>query len=85
MGNTPDQILTVRELACELRCSKAQVYKLINGEVSGIQKLPAIPLGKRKKVIMRSSFEAWKRAIEVARISGTITRDSEVNAADAVA
>jgi hypothetical protein len=34
---------------------------------------------------MRSSLEAWKRAIEVSPIGDTITPDSEVNAADAVA
>ena len=80
-----NEILTAKEIAVELRCSKAQVYKLINGEVPGVQKLPAIPLGKKKKVVMRSSLEAWKRTVELARISDTITPDSEVNAVDAVA
>jgi hypothetical protein len=67
-----NEILTAKEIAAELRCSKAQVYKLINGEVPGVQRLPAIPLGKKKKVVMRSSFEAWKRTIEIARINGRI-------------
>jgi hypothetical protein len=80
-----NEILTAKEIALELRCSKAQVYKLINGEVPGVQKLPTIPLGKKKKVVMRSSLEAWKRTVEVAGIDDTITRDSEVNAVDAVA
>jgi hypothetical protein len=80
-----NEILTAKEIALELRCSKAQVYKLINGEVPGVQKLPAIPLGKKKKVVMRSSLEAWKRAVELSKFSGTITPDSEVNAVDAVA
>jgi predicted DNA-binding transcriptional regulator AlpA len=80
-----DEVLTAKEVAAELRCSRAQVYKLINGEVPGIQRLPAIPLGKRKKVVMRSSLEAWKRISEIARINGTITPDSEMNAVDAVA
>jgi len=79
------EILTAAEVAAELRCSKAQVYKLINGEVPGVQKLPAIPLGKKKKVVMRSSFEAWKRTVEVARINAAMTFDSEVNAVDALA
>ena len=78
-------ILTAKEVAAELRCSKAQVYKLINGEVPGIHPLPAIPLGKKKKVVMRSSLEAWKHTVELARIGGTIASDSEVNAVDAVA
>jgi len=79
------EILTAKEVAVELRCSRAQVYKLINGEVPGIQKLPAVPLGKKKKVVMRSSLEAWKHAVEIARISDRINHDSEVNAVDAVA
>ena len=79
-----NEILTAKEVAAELRCSKAQVYKLINGAVPGITKLPSISLGKKKKVVMRSSLEVWKRTVENTRIDGTITSDSEVNAADAV-
>ena len=79
------EILNAKEVAAELRCSKAQVYKLMNGDVPGVQQLPAIPLGKRKKVVMRCSLEAWKRTIEIAPISDTIAPDSEMNAVDAVA
>ena len=58
-----DQILTTTEIAVELRCSKAQVYRLLNGAVKDVPKLPYIALG-RKKVIRRSTFEDWKRANE---------------------
>ena len=58
-----NEILTAQEVAAELRCSKAQVYKLMNGEVKERTVLPHIALG-RKKVVRRSSFEAWKRANE---------------------
>jgi hypothetical protein len=58
-----DMILTAAEVAAELRCSKAQVHKLINGEVKGCPKLRAISIG-RKRVIRRSSLEAWKRENE---------------------
>ena len=41
-GNSPkDEILTVREVADELRCSKAHVHNAINGKVSGGSPLPA--------------------------------------------
>jgi hypothetical protein len=80
----PSEILTVKEVATELRCSRAQVHKLINGQVPGIPQLPSIPLGKRKKVVMRGSLEAWKRAAEIARIDGTMSPDSGMNAVDAV-
>ena len=58
-----DTILTAVEVALELRCSKAQVHKLINGQVKGSPKLRAISIG-RKRVIRRSSLESWKRESE---------------------
>jgi hypothetical protein len=71
--STTDPILTAREIAVELRCSKSQAYKLLNGEVKGVAKIPTLPLG-RKKVVRRSSFEAWKRAVEIGAI---LSPDSE--------
>ncbi len=64
-----DQILTTTEVAAELRCSKAQVYRLLNGEVRDVPKLPCICLG-RKKVVRRSSFEEWKRDNEKGILGG---------------
>jgi len=75
------QILTAHEVAAELRCSKAQVYRLMKGEVLGIKPLPTISLG-RKKVVQRSSFEAWKEANEENRV--IVAGDSEMNAIDAL-
>jgi hypothetical protein len=65
-----DEIMTAKEVAGELRCSKAQVYRLLNGEVEGIGVLPHIQLG-RKKVVRRSSFETWKAVNE----TGILPRD----------
>jgi hypothetical protein len=70
-----DQILTTAEIAAELRCSKAQVYRLLNGEVRDVPKLPCISLG-RKKVVRRCSFEEWKRENE----KGILTAELEMNA-----
>jgi hypothetical protein len=55
-----EQILTTAEIAAELRCSKAQVYRLLNGEVRDVPKIPCISLG-RKKVVRRSALEDWMR------------------------
>jgi excisionase family DNA binding protein len=71
-------LLTAQEVAAELRCSKAQVYKLMNGEVKDRTTLPHIALG-RKRVVRRSSFEAWKAANETA----TIPPNSEMEAVGA--
>jgi excisionase family DNA binding protein len=57
------EILSIPEVAKNLRCSKAHVYNAINGKVSGVSRLPAIAMG-RKKLVRRASFEAWKQANE---------------------
>ena len=74
-----DPILTPQEIAAELRCSKAQVYKLLNGEVEGLTVLPHLALG-RKKVVPRSALEQWKQK----NICGMIPVNSEKNAVDAM-
>lgn len=55
-----DPILTVPEVAEELRCSKAQAYKLTRGEVHGSSRLPSIQIGRRR-LVRRSALERWKR------------------------
>jgi hypothetical protein len=64
-GNDPksNEILTIQEVAKELRCSKAHVHNIINGKVKNTPRLPAIPLG-RLKVIRRPTLELWKRCCE---------------------
>lgn len=57
------EILTTREVACELRCSKAHIHNLINGKVAGTAPLPAITLGRRR-LIRRASLNEWLLANE---------------------
>ena len=56
-------LLTVSEVAIDLRCSKAHVCKTIRGRVPGVTPLPAISMGRRK-LVRRSSLEQWKRENE---------------------
>jgi hypothetical protein len=77
-----DSILTAEEVSTELRCSKAHVYRLMNGEIDGLTPLPTLSLG-RKKVVMRASLEAWKRLNE--RNRAIVGNDSEGDAVDALA
>ena len=70
-----DQILTVKDIAAELRCSIAQAYNLLNGKVKGLPTLPHIALG-RKKVVRRSSFDKWKAANETGILPGDQNRDA---------
>ena len=52
-------VLTVEEVALELRVSKAHAHNLINGKVRGVRPLPAIPLGRRR-IVLRSTLERWQ-------------------------
>ena len=56
-------VLTVKEVAAELRCSKAHVHNLIAGKVPGVSPLPAMLLGRRR-LIRRVSLEEWMEANE---------------------
>ena len=58
--NNVDPVLTPKQVAEDLRCSKSQVYRLMNGDV-GVTVLPHLTLG-RKKVVPRSIPEEWKDA-----------------------
>jgi excisionase family DNA binding protein len=60
-----DKVLTVAEVAAELRCSKPHVFKAILGKVRGVTPLPAISMGRRK-LVRRSSLQQWKRDNEQA-------------------
>ena len=57
------EILTVKDVALELRCSSAHIYNVINGTVKGVTRLPVITIGRRK-LVQRCSFEEWKRRNE---------------------
>jgi len=56
-------ILTVAEVAAELRRSKAHVYKAIVGKVEGVSPRPAIFMGRRK-LVRRAALEQWKTTNE---------------------
>jgi excisionase family DNA binding protein len=59
----PCNILTVAEVARELRCSKAHIHHLIAGTVRGVRPLPSLWLGRRR-LILRASFDEWLRTSE---------------------
>lgn len=44
------RLLTSKEVANELRCSKAHVSNVVNGRVQGVARLPHIAVGRRKLV-----------------------------------
>jgi excisionase family DNA binding protein len=57
MENTSN-ILTVKEVADILRCSKAHVHNAIHGKVQGLPKLTHLTMGRRK-LVRRDWLEQW--------------------------
>ena len=66
-----DSVMTVEEVAANLRCSDAHAYNLINGRVAGVSPLPAIQMGRRK-VVRRSTLEHWKQVNEKTPPDGNV-------------
>ena len=82
MNNKHDSLLTLPEIASELRCSKAHVSHLMNGKVAGGPPLPTIAPGRRK-LVRRSTLEHWKAKCEVAcdaKLRSQVSLDDAVNA-----
>jgi excisionase family DNA binding protein len=52
------ELLTIKEAAAILRCSRAHVSNLLAGRVLGLPRLPYIKLGRRK-LIRRESLLRW--------------------------
>jgi hypothetical protein len=75
MSENNSEILSIHEVAAHLRCSKAHVYNAINGKVSGVSQLPAIPMGRRK-LVRRSSLETRKAANETASVNAAVMSPS---------
>lgn len=59
-GNGNQEILTLREVAAVLRCSKAHAAKLLNGEIRGLPPLTHVAMGRRK-VVRREWLESWMK------------------------
>ncbi len=74
-----DEVLTVAEVAAELKCSKAHVHNAINAKVAGVSPLPAIHMGRRK-LVRRSALERWKRANERSSVNAMMPESLEIDA-----
>jgi hypothetical protein len=77
-----DRILTITEVAVDLRCSKAHVYNAVNGKLAGVSALPTITMGRRK-LVRRRTLEGWKRANEKGPEGAMLRASLEVDAVDA--
>jgi len=73
-------ILTVSDVARDLRCSKAHVHNLIRGKVRGLRPLPALRLGRRS-LIRFDTLQEWIELNESE--AGMIRSSPDIDAADA--
>lgn len=65
------EVLTVAEVAMFLRCSKAHVCKIINGQVSGTAPIPSISVGRRK-IVRKDSLLQWMSQHEDASLEPSL-------------
>jgi hypothetical protein len=61
------EVLTTREGAQILRCSKAHFCNLLNGAVPGVPRLPFLQLGRRR-LIRKAVLVAWLERVESAAV-----------------
>ena len=57
MENTAG-VLTIREVAEALRCSRAHVQKALGGKIAGVPQLAHLSMGRRK-LVRREWLEQW--------------------------
>jgi excisionase family DNA binding protein len=59
-GTKPqNRVLTIPEVAALLRVSKAHVYKLVEGTVTGVTPLPALRMGRRR-LVLSATLDRWQ-------------------------
>lgn len=75
-------VLTVREVAAELRCSKAHVHNIISGKVHDLPPLPVLRIGRRV-LVRHDALARWMariegRELELMRGSGDFLPDEDL-------
>ena len=60
---TVNSVLTLAEVASELRCSKAHMSHIVNGKVAGLPPLPVARIGRRV-LIRREALLKWLWTVE---------------------
>jgi excisionase family DNA binding protein len=75
-------VLTISEVATDLRCSKAHVYNLVSGKVRGVGPIPVIAIGRRK-LVLRDTLEEWKLKSQRVAVNDILPSSPEVDAVDA--
>ena len=84
LGRDLPAVLTIADVAQVLRCSKAHVCKIMNGEVKGTARIPAIAVGRRK-IVRREALLRWMTECEQAgRMASSLEIDAGRRAQGAI-
>ena len=82
-SDTLPEVLTTREGAQVLRCSKAHFCNLLNGKVAGLPPPPYIRLGRRR-LVRKATLEQWIERVEsTTQRSAMLRIQPRFNTADA--
>jgi hypothetical protein len=60
-------VLTIAEVARELRCSKAHVHNIIGGKVANLPPLPVLRIGRRL-LVRYDGLKTWMLSLEAHEI-----------------
>ncbi len=63
LNHGDSKVLTMREVAVQLRCSRAHLSHIVNGKVAGLPPLPVVRIGRRV-LIRREVIEKWMFTVE---------------------
>jgi hypothetical protein len=75
-GDGMPDLLTMTDVARVLRCSKAHVCKVVNGQVRDTPPIPAIALGRRR-IVRREALILWMTEREQdARMTSSLEVDA---------
>jgi excisionase family DNA binding protein len=70
-------LLTLREVAELLHCSKAHISNVVAGRVHGCPPIPAVSLGRRK-LVRREALQSWVERNEQMAVENDNLRASPV-------
>ena len=62
-ASTQSAVLTIAEVARELRCSKAHLHNIIHGKVPDLPPLPVLRIGRRV-LIRYERLKEWMKELE---------------------